>query len=480
MWQAMLLKSREARVLANAKLPAGQSVEVFANNSDGLGNSYGGHIDLLITRSCFENVLHRKMHHLSFLAAHQASSGTVLCGQGKVGSENGHEHVNYQLSQRADFVEVLAAVQTTYNRPLINLRSESLCGLWNGQTDESPELARLHVISYDTNLCHMATFLKVGTLQLVLCMLEQEVIVPELMLDDPVDAIANWSHGDLQATSRLASGAFYTATDVQEAILEKAAAFVADGRADNLVPDAELIIKHWSETVSLLRQNDIHSLARRCDWALKLIALDRAMAKHQKSWVDPEIKALDVMYSNIDPNRGLYWQYEAGGFTEQMVSAADIERAAAEPPETTRAWTRAQLLHRADPSEIEAINWDSIRIRPRNSSVAWTLHLNNPLKATKAENEAAFQNASSLTELLERLGAEQEKPSTSYGQYAYGTMHCPGSKSTGPKKQILLPAYTTAPAQPHYTQTDSDDPNREAGQIQQGGNDVWDSTENEQ
>jgi len=446
MWHAMLLKTRQALTVANAGLPGDRRVEALANNSDGMGNSYGGHIDMLVSRQCYENVLQRKVHLLAFLAAHQSSS-ILYTGQGKVGSENGHRQVNYQFSQRADFIERLLARQTTYRRPLLNTRDESLCGSWNPQDPaDAPEvdLARLHVISYDTTLCHLATFLKVGTLQLVLCMLEQEVADTALILDDPVSAVGLWSHGDLHTTARLASGAQYTAIDVQESILDKAAAFVNSGHATGLVPDADLIIHHWAATLRLLRQNDITALARGCDWALKLVALDRAMTKHQKEWTSPETKMLDHMYSSIDINEGLYWQYESSGLADRLVSAAEIERAASEPPENTRAWLRAHLLRQAKPEEIDAIDWDSIRFRPRRSGryVFRTVHMNNPLRFTQDECEGTCREATSLQDLLDALGVEREDPYkvSGYTVPPKSTVYAAGTWIT-PSSPLLLSAH---------------------------------------
>jgi len=459
MWHAMLLKARQARELANASLPEGRRIEVLANNSDGLSHSYGGHVDLLVSRPCYENALHRKVHLLSFLAAHQASS-ILFAGQGKVGSENGHKDVNYQFSQRADFIEQLLGPQTTYQRPLVNTRDESLCGSSRSQdSEDAPEahFARLHIIFYDTTLCHVATFLKVGALQLVLCMLEQEAVDSSLILDDPVDAVARWSHGDLHTSVRLASGDRYTATEVQEAILEKAAAFVSEGHAEGLVPEADLIIRQWAETLRLLRQNDIYALARRCDWALKLLALDRAMTRYQTDWTSPEIKTLDHMYSSLDMNDGLYWQYEQDGFVEQIASNTDIKRAAAEPPENTRAWLRAQLLRRADSGELDAIDWDSVRFRPRQSRsyARRTVHMNNPLRFTREECEQAWRGTRSLSDLLDALGVEAED---AYGSGPVKATSFAGTEWAPPKSPRLLSAHcadtteaTVAPGPPSPT-----------------------------
>ena len=87
-WHAMLRIARGALDAANAKLPAGQRIHVLVNNSDGRGNSYGSHLSFLVTRRAWDNIFERKLHHLLFLAAFQASS-IVVTGQGKVGAENG-------------------------------------------------------------------------------------------------------------------------------------------------------------------------------------------------------------------------------------------------------------------------------------------------------------------------------------------------------------------------------------------------------
>ena len=75
---------------------------------DGQGNSYGSHLNFLITRRAWENIFSRKYHYLQYLASFQVSS-LVYTGQGKVGAENGAPDTPFQLSQRADFFEKLSS-----------------------------------------------------------------------------------------------------------------------------------------------------------------------------------------------------------------------------------------------------------------------------------------------------------------------------------------------------------------------------------
>src|SRR2546425_10889079 len=103
-WHAMLRIARAALEKANEKLPERKQIQVLVNNSDGRGNSYGSHLNFLITRRAWDNIFRRKIHYMLYLAAFQASS-IVYIGQGKVGSENGAPDVVFQISQRADFFE---------------------------------------------------------------------------------------------------------------------------------------------------------------------------------------------------------------------------------------------------------------------------------------------------------------------------------------------------------------------------------------
>ena len=403
-WHAMLRLARRAQETVNAELPAGQSVQVLVNNSDGLGNAYGSHLDFLVSRRAWENLFERKMHHLLFLAAFQVSS-IVYTGQGKVGAENGMPAVAFQLSQRADFFETLTGAQTTYHRPIVNSRDEALCGSRNGA---AADLARLHCIFFDNTLCHGTSLLKVGTMQLVLALLEAEQVNPMLIVDDPVSAVVQWSHDPtLTARVRMASGAMLTAVELQLLFLEEAQRFAARG-LDDVVPRAGEILALWEDTLLELRAGDVTGLASRLDWMLKFRILQRAVQQRPElTWSSPEIKLLDHVYASLDPAAGLYWAYEELGVVERLVSEAEIARFVTEPPDDTRAWTRALLLRIAG-DRVEHVDWDVIRFRTGGSGY-WpatrTLHLDDPLAFTRASVAGAIRGATSLDEVLDALGA---------------------------------------------------------------------------
>ncbi len=266
-WHAMLRIARGALESANEKLPRGKKIQVLVNNSDGRGNSYGSQLDFLITRRAWDNIFRRKIHYMLYLAAFQASS-IVYTGQGKAGSENDAPEVSFQLSGRADFFENLVGEQTTHNRPIVNSRDEPLCGSRASWDDDDPAelMARLHVICFDNTLCHVASPLKVGVMQIVLAMIEAEQVNIELLLDDPVDALMRWSHDPtLQAQAIMTTGGELSAGALQLRFLEEAKQFVAGGGCDEVVPRASEILGLWEDTLVKLQAGDFESLAPRLD-----------------------------------------------------------------------------------------------------------------------------------------------------------------------------------------------------------------------
>lgn len=392
---AMFRIARAAQVRANAELPDGQSIQVLVNNSDGRSNSYGSHLSFLISRATWDDILERRPHYLQALATHQLSS-MVYTGQGKVGSENQQPEVAYQISQRADFFETVIGTQTTHRRPIVNSRDETLCGT-------SSAFARLHVICFDNTLCHGANVLKVGTMQLVLAMLEaeQNIIDPRFSIDDLVAAAVGFSHDPgLENTVQLVGGGRAGAIEIQQRILERALQH-RDSHGFETVPRADDILSLWDDTLSKLAARDLDALAGRIDWILKQKILERVLEQRRDlDWKSPELKYFDQIFGSLDPDEGLFWPHVRSGLVEALVSEAEIEHFVSEPPDDTRAWTRAMVLRRFDKDEIERIDWDYIKlwIEQDGQMRRLELRLDDPLGFTRETTASLF--ASNATERM--------------------------------------------------------------------------------
>jgi len=408
-WAAMLRIARQAQVAANQNLADGKRIVVLANNSDRQGKSYGGHQSFLMSRAAWDTMIRLRMIPSLFnLMAFQASS-IVFTGQGKVGSENGQPWVPFQISQRADFIETLLSVETTINRPLINTRDEPLSGPKSrrkGGKLPGDRYARLHVIFYDTNLAPVATYLKVGVMQLILSMIEAGYIADDLVLEKPINALHAWSRDpDLNFRMPLISGQKLTAVELQLKFLEQARAFDDEGGFEGLVEGARQIIALWEDTLVRLEARDFLNLRGRIDWVMKRALLEQALAEHpQWTWDSSEITYLDQIYSSLDPADGLFLSLDAAGHFEPIASEPEIARFVSEPPENTRAWTRAMLLRAADPEHVVHVDWDRIVM---NSIVGdWQrtqIELPNPLGATRSTTQPAFAGSEDFASLLQGL-----------------------------------------------------------------------------
>ncbi len=405
-WHGMLRIMRAALHAANAGQPANHRIQVLINNSDGQNNSYGSHLNFLIRRRTFDNLFYRKAHYLQFLASFQVSS-ILLTGQGKVGAENGQPSTPYQISQRADFCATLQGMQTTYDRPIVNSRDETLCGA--RRLDDPSAPARLHVIFFDSAMAHGSALFRVGPMQLILTLIELGLVNSSLILDDPLDALLCYSHDPtLKSRAELLSGERLTALELQSAYLEEVKRYAAQGVFEGIVPRAGEIISLWEDTLGKLEKGDWMAVAPRLDWVMKLMAIERALEqRHELGWDSPEIKVIDHLYSSLD-NDGLYWAYEASGLAEQLVAPERIDHFTANPPADTRAWTRAMVLRRAAPESVVSVDWDAItfKLRGRYNWPSYrTLDLADPLGGTEAEAQPIFEKTEDFEDLLDALAA---------------------------------------------------------------------------
>jgi proteasome accessory factor A len=407
----MLQVARDAMHDANRDLPDGCRLQVLANNSDGQGNSYGSHVSVLLTREAWDTIFCRRAHYLAFLAAFQISS-IVLTGQGKVGAEHGRPDADYQLSQRADFFQTLVSLDTMGFRGIVNSRDEPLCG--PGRQAHEPPLARLHVIFFDSTLCQVATVLRAGMLQMVVAMIEAGFVNPNLALEDPLEALQAFTRSpDLTAEARLVSGLQRRAVDLQWGFLAEATRFAARGGFAGIVPEAHRLLALWENTLALLDARDFDALSSKLDWVLKQRLLQGLLDRQPDlSWQSPELRQLDQLYSSLDEHDGPFWALEKAGHVEPVVDAAAVARAYAQPPDDTRAWTRAHLLRVAGDAHVDLVDWDRVRVsvpaarppfyRTRTAQLPW------PYGHTRTDNQRHFVEGAPLAALLDELNASHD------------------------------------------------------------------------
>src|SRR5205809_792409 len=112
---------------------------------------------------------------------------------------------------------------------------------------------RLHVIVGDANMSEVANYLKVGTMAIVLSMVEDDFIDRDFSLDSPVLAFRKVSR-DLACREpiRLKDGRTITAVDVQREFLELAQRYYHDREKEGWVAD---VLARWEHTLDRLAED---------------------------------------------------------------------------------------------------------------------------------------------------------------------------------------------------------------------------------
>jgi proteasome accessory factor A len=412
--------AQRARQAALAKLPARAGrLNLLATVSD-TQRSWGAHLNVCVTRRLWDEMFNRKPHLAGLFATHLVTA-TPLTGQGQVGAGNNRAGCDFQIAQRPDFFEELTGWQTTHRRPVLNTRDEPHAG---------KTLARMHVIFYDNALAPLANYLKAGTTQLVLAMLEAGWVDAGLLLDDPLASAWEVSRDlTLAAPLRLVGrGRTASAVEVQQGLCDLAAAYVAAGDREGEVPGAGAIVACWRQTLEMLKRRDVAALSRRVDWALKYLVLQRQIGRRGLSWRSPEIKALDLQYASLDPREGLFLQMAAAGQMEAMPDDKAIDAAADEPPEDTRAYLRAHLLRRMG-EQITEVDWGQVRFRhtaERYRSPALVLAMSDPARWGKEESDPVLERCVTAKDFIEAVGEpEAADPAAGWAGWGRGWSYQP-------------------------------------------------------
>lgn len=382
-WDKAGERVMEEAAIRAASVPGTAPIQLYKNNVDGKGASYGTHENYLMSRATpFTAVIGGLT---PFFASRQ-----VICGSGRVGVGQAGEKAGFQLSQRSDYIEVEVGLETTLKRGIINTRDEPHA--------DADKYRRLHVIIGDANLAETSTYLKLGTAALVLDMIENGLRFDDLKLADPVHAVHLISHDPtLKQTVELADGRRFTGLDLQRAYHERAARFLDEHDGERAARD---VLATWGEVLDML-STDPMSCSDRLDWPAKLRLMESYRNRDNLGWASPRLHMIDLQYSDVRLDKGLYNRLVARGSMKRLVSEDEVRDAVTTPPEDTRAYFRGRCLERY-PAEVAAASWDSVIFDLGRESLVRIPTL-EPLRGTKAHVGALLEAAASAEELVDSL-----------------------------------------------------------------------------
>ena len=349
-------------------------VSFIRNNVDHYsGATFGCHENYLVRRSASLT----EINVLSLLAF--LTLRVLYAGAGRVGATPGAElrgdlarfgaDSNFQISQRADYINNDLFEWVQFNRAIINTRDEPLA--------DARKYRRLHLLHGDTNVLPTSLLLKVGTTALVLDLLEADQL-PEVILADAVMTFRNLSHQpDGPWLTPLADGRCLGAVELIYKFYEAA-------RREFRGRDAEtdIVLRIWDETLSALA-TDPEILVGKVDWLTKRWLFRQFIEQENISWADPWLKAQDLEFHQIDPSRSLGTAL-ARTPAEWDLTGEDVATAMRTPPENTRARVRSQTMQTLKHLHIRYfVDWEVIDAEGTHS-----LNLVDPFEASSKEAEA--------------------------------------------------------------------------------------------
>ncbi len=321
------------------------TIHLFKNNTDSAGNSYGCHENYLVRRQGDFGRLADVV--VPFLITRQ-----VLTGAGKVlPTPRG---VRYCLSQRADHIWESVSSATTRSRPIINTRDEPHA--------DAELYRRLHVIVGDSSMSETTTLLKVGSMDLVLRLVEAGIPMRDITLENPMRAIREISHDPTGTTLvQLANGRTASALDIQDEFLARVTDHVS--REVDVTPVIKQTLELWERGLRAVRSGDLSLVDRELDWVIKLRLIERFQAKHGVGLDDPRVARIDLSYHDISRSTGLYNLLAARGLVERVVTDLETFEATAVPPQTTRAKLRGDFVRAAQEARRDyTVDWVHLKL----------------------------------------------------------------------------------------------------------------------
>jgi proteasome accessory factor A len=207
--------------------------------------------------------------------------------------------------------------------------------------------------------------IKVGTVDLILRMIEAGVIMRDMRMENPIRSIREISH-DLsgRALVRLANGRQLTALEIQQEYMTKVKAFVQEHGAHN--QHVPMILDLWERTLNAIESGNTSTIDTEIDWAIKKKLMDNYRERHNLGLDAPRIAQLDLTYHDISRTRGLYYLLQARGAVRRVVDDTVIKDAVDAPPQSTRAKLRGDFVRRAQELGRDyTVDWVHLKLNDR-------------------------------------------------------------------------------------------------------------------
>jgi proteasome accessory factor A len=219
--------------------------------------------------------------------------------------------------------------------------------------------------------------MKIGITDMVLRMVEENSVMRDLTLENPIRAIREISHDiTCRKKVRLANGRELSAIEIQSEYYERTARFVERRGEDGL---SKRLLAEWRTGLEALAAGEPQRLTSKVDWVTKYELLERYRSKHQLPLSHPRIALMDLAYHDVNRERGLYYLLERKAKAERAVEERQIQRAMREPPQSTRARLRGEFIRHAKLKRRDyTVDWVHLKL---NDQAQRTVLCKDPFRA---------------------------------------------------------------------------------------------------
>jgi Pup amidohydrolase len=179
---------------------------------------------------------------------------------------------------------------------------------------------------------------------------------------------------------------------------DRVAKFVsAEGNDDPRVTD---LLEKWAMVLDLLERDPLEC-SHLLDWPAKLRLLEGARSREGLGWAAPKLHLIDLQYSDVRLDKGLYNLLVSRGSMERLVTEQQVLDAVDAPPIDTRAYFRGECLRKFG-ADIAAASWDSVIFDLGGDSLVRIPTL-EPLRGSKAHVGALLESVTTAKELVDEL-----------------------------------------------------------------------------
>jgi proteasome accessory factor A len=190
-----------------------------------------------------------------------------------------------------------------------------------------------------------------------------------------------------------------TALEIQRTYLEVLAAAVEQaGDRDGQTAD---VLARWASVLDRLG-TDPMACSREVEWVAKLRVLEAMRARDHLAWDHARLAAIDLQWSDVRPERGLYSRLAAAGAVERLVPQAAVDDAVHTPPTDTRAYFRGESVRRYG-AEVAAANWDCVIFDIASEPMLRRVPMSEPYRGTREHVGALLERSPDAARLMAGL-----------------------------------------------------------------------------